>query len=234
MLPESSRRWLPRRSDAITVRAWLGSPIVWDHYDGVTLDGALQYAVVALESGVMPDDLFAGYTGAHIEIPIPVRDVTLAGSDIALCSWAHLPGCSTDDVRVRRRRLRVDSMGGTAKVRANQGPFKATQLPTPTMCVPYVEFYVDGDRELLRGLLVEVAAIGRARGGGLGHVIGYELIPRSGDVLVRNGKLTRTVPAGSVRGVDANSYSTREATTRAPYWKRDSRQLCWVPVLEAA
>lgn len=226
-----AERWLPRRVESLTIRAWLSSPLAWDTYDGVTLDGAIQFAVVALETGMTPDDAFSGYRGPKVDIPIPIADQDLSGLQIARISWAH-PARLTEGVRVRRRRLRVDSMGGSSVIRMNQGPFKSTQLPTPTISTPYVDFFADGDPDRLKVLLTDVAALGRARGGGLGYVFGYEILPREGSVFVRNGRLARTVPAGSIVGVDPGSYVTREANTRAPYWHRASRTMCWVPILE--
>lgn len=228
LLPRADR-WLPRRVEHLTIRAWLDSPLAWDPYDGITLDGALQFVVVGLETGLMPDDAFAGYRGPKIDIPIPIADVELDGAQIALVSWAQPHPEALEDVRFRRRRLRTDAIGGDLVVRMNQGSFKTTQLPTPTLATPYVDFHADGDLDLLRILLSDVAAIGRARAGGLGRILGFELLSRAGSALVRDGRLTRTVPVDTVDDVDPSSYVIREATTRAPYWHRGSRRLCWVP-----
>jgi hypothetical protein len=184
-----------------------------------------------IETGKTPDDAFAGYTGPKIDIPIPIADVELNGSKVSLSSWAHPCRSAIEAVRVRRRRLRTDAIGGKSKVRYNQGPFKCAQLPTPILVTPYIDFFVDGDVELLRELLSDSIMLGRSRGGGLGWVYGCEFLPRDGDVLVRGGALTRTVPAGSVSDVDPSKYIEREATTRAPYWHRATRQMCWVPVM---
>jgi hypothetical protein len=231
---ERADRWLPSRIDPITLRVWLSSPIAWDSYDGITLEGALQCSVVMLETGLTPDDAFAGYRGPKIDIPIPVADAALSGEKVALASWAHPAPVALEEVRWRRRRVRIDAMGGSSLVRLNAGPFKATQLPTPTMSTPYLDFYMDADVERLRVLLADLGSIGRARGGGLGTVLGHEILPRSGDVLVRGGRLTRTVPEGSVSGVDLSSYIARQATLRAPYWHRCTLRDCWVPILEVA
>jgi CRISPR type IV-associated protein Csf3 len=187
-----------------------------------------------IETGMTPDDAFAGYAGPKIDIPIPIADTALAGQLVALSSWAHPPRHALEAVRIRRRRIRADAMGGTSKIRHNAGPYKTAQLPTPVLVTPYLDFYVDGDVDLLRELLIDSIVIGRARGGGLGWVAGCEILARDGDVLVRDGRLTRAVPAGSVCGVDPSSYVEREATIRAPYWHRETRQMCWVPVLGAA
>ena len=231
---EQADRWWPKRVDAITLRVWLSSPIAWDSYDGVTIEGALQCSVVMLETGLMPDDAFAGYRGPKVDIPIPIADVELDGSKVALASWAHPAPVALEEVRWRRRRVRIDAMGGASAILLNSGPFKATQLPTPTMSTPYLDFYLDADVERLRVLLADLGAIGRARGGGLGTVLGCEILPRSGEVLVRDGRLTRTVPEGSVPNVDPSSYVARQATLRAPYWHRGTLRDCWVPILEAA
>src|SRR5690606_6288686 len=42
----AARHWSPRSPEPLRLRAWLASPIAWDGYDPLTIEGALQYVVI--------------------------------------------------------------------------------------------------------------------------------------------------------------------------------------------
>jgi hypothetical protein len=228
---ERARRWLPRLPEPVTLRAWLWSPIAWDPYDGVTIEGAIQSAVILRETGRSPDDVFAGCPPTLTEIPIPIVDVEIDGLPIAMVSWAQPDPEAVDAMRWRRKRARVEEYA-IHRVTTSGGAYKSQNIPVPTMVTSYVDFHAFADRELLAELLPDTGAIGRSRAGGLGAVMGWELLPDPEErALSWGGRPMRTVPLGAGVGeLVEGSYEIRPATTRAPYWHRGSLCECIVPV----
>jgi hypothetical protein len=225
--------WRPRNPEPITLRCWLRAPVAWDSYDGLTIEGALQAVVVMLETGETPDDIFAGYRGNAIDIPTPIADIELGGITIACASWGRPGMVAHHSVRVRRQRPRAELYERSA-VRINGGPTKQNQIPTPTVVAPYIDFSLLADRELLLALLPDVTAIARHRSAGLGAILGHELIPHDTDrsIVLDDGSPARTLPdIPSVREMlRPGSFLDRIATTRAPYWLREHRRPCLVPL----
>lgn len=228
----SASRWRPRIPEPLRLRCWMRSPVAWDIFDGVTIEGAIQSAVVLLETGETPDDIFAGYRGKPIDIPTPIADVEIDNVTIACASWGRPSRDAFESVRVRRQRPRAE-LYDRATVQISGGPTKQNQIPTPTMVTPFVEFDLVADRRILLQLLPEVTAISRGRAGGLGAIAGHELTTASADhSLVRDGLLARVIPdTPDTRNMArSSSYTSRMATTRSPYWLRYHRRQCLVPV----
>lgn len=230
---ERAKRWLPDVADPLRVRVHLGSAVAFDTYHGLTaLEGALQYAVVEMESGEVPSDAISAL-GEPYDIPIPIADVEIHGRLIARCSHAQWPEHATEDRRPRRRRTDVDVIGGRTKVATNGGPFKSLDIPVATRLAGWVDFFVVGDRVKLEGLLCRLAGLGRDFARGLGTPVGFEVTPAVDRALVHEGRPQRTIPITDPveAGVlyDPTSYEIRQATTRAPYWLQRSRTLCVVP-----
>lgn len=234
-------RWRCRDAAPMVLRAWLSAPIAWDSWDGITVEGALQHAVVIRTAGRMPDDL--QWPSEGMEIPIPVADVDIAGRPIACASWAQPAWLASEAHRWRRKRARAESYALRSVV-VGCGTYKALQIPTPTMVTPWLDFHLEADRALLTDLLRDVGAIGRARGGGLGVVEGWEMLPPMISVgplvrVVGDGPWLapmRTLPVSPEHGWSDDAYVEgtfvrRVATTRAPYWLRHSACDCAVPVV---
>lgn len=216
----------------MTLRAWLASPLAWDTYNGVTCEGAVQWAVVAMASGLSPEEAFAPVPRDElVQIPIPLTDQEMAGSPIALASWAQPAPGSLETVRFRRKRARAESYGVT-KVNVAMAEFKSEQIPVPTLTAKWVDFHVVGDRRLLEELLPDVSHLGRCRSSGLGVVMGWEVLddPEQRAILER-GRLMRTVPTVSGLTPRPGTFAVRNATTRAPYWHRASLTECMVPIM---
>lgn len=234
-LDRARERHRPRSVEPLTLRVWLRGPVAWDDYDGTTIEGALQFAVVIRETGHMPDDVFADCEpGTFADIPIPIADEERAGRRIACASWGVPSPLATASTRWRRKRARTDILGGSGKVIINGGPYKSLNIPTPTLAAPYLDFHVRGDRALLADLLPDVGALGRARAGGLGAVLGTEILDDPDDRSLRwLGRPMRAVPVAddyeAAITFEVGTYALREATTRAPYWHRATRALCAVP-----
>lgn len=233
--PPTFGPWRPRAVEALRLRLWFSAPVAWDTYDGTTIEGALQYAVVIRDTGRMPSDVFSGCPrDRFVDIPVPIADTTIAGLPIACASWGQPAPEASEGVRYRRKRARVELLrtpGGRGNVVTGGGPYKSLNVPTCVLATPYLDFFVRGDRALLVDLLRDVGAVGRCRAGGLGAVLGAEISEDPEDrSLVWRGRPQRTLPATD-QEYEPGSYVVREAGTRAPYWHRTVRTLCVVPSL---
>ena len=234
-----AKRWLPETVAPLRVRVWLRSETAWDDYDGVTIEGALQFVIVARESGLMPDDAFDGAPRDFFaDIPVPIADDESSGRRIACASWA-IPAAPIATVRKVRRRTRIElfpTPGGKGLLVIGGGPYKNTEIPVATLATPYVDFFVRGDRDKLAELVRDVGSIGKSRGGGLGAIHGVEIDDDPDDrSLIFCARPQRSIPVASAEQAvalfEAGSYDLREANTRAPYWHRATRTLCAVPVM---
>jgi len=230
-LPDTER-WACEHQEPLTLRAWMASPIAWDSYQGLPCEGALQWSVVALASGQTPDEAFAGIPANEVvEIQIPIADAEMCGRRIAMASWAQPSPESIETLRYRRKRARAEEYG-LSKVLTSGGPYKSLNIAVPTLTSAWVDFHVDGDRAKLTELLQHVTHIGRNRSGGLGHILGWEILDDPGHrSMLDRGRLMRTVPVGCGLEPRPGTFTVRNATTRAPYWHRRSLCEAMVPVV---
>lgn len=233
--------WRPRRVDPLRVRVWLSSPVAWDDHAPITIEGALQFAVVLLETGRLPDDVFAGGDAGRpirgVDIPIPIADEWIGGRRIACASWGIPAGCAVYSVRWRRKRTRVEALG-LDKVMINGGAYKALNIPVGSLVTPWLDFYVRGDAEVIGRLLREVGGLGRDSTRGLGTILGFELDPDPLDrSLLFRGVPQRAIPlvmdggAYDPRSFAADGWEERVCSTRAPYWVNDKPIHCGCPSL---
>lgn len=239
-LARAAERCRPRSSEPLRLRVWLRSPLVWDAWNGVGIDGALQHAIVLRETGRLADDVFADAPrSVFADIAVPLADVERAGRRIACASWAQPPVCAVESLRYWRKRARAELMpipGGKGVLVTGGGAYKSLQIPVPTLATPYVDFFVVGDRSLLSDLLRDVGAIGRGRAGGLGSVLGTEITSESEDRSLRwRGRPMRATPVADEHEAalhfEHGAYELREAATRAPYWHMSTRALCAMPIV---
>jgi hypothetical protein len=228
----AATRWACELPALLTLRAWLEAPVAWDSHHGIKCEGALQYAVVSLESGQTPDDAFFEVPREQVvEIPIPIEDTEMVGMKIAMASWAQPSPDAAETIRYRRKRARAEEYG-TNQVRISGGPYKSLNIAVPTLTCAWLDFHVIGDKAKLYDLLPHVAHIGRNRSSGLGHVLGWEILddPERRAILDR-GRLMRTLPVGCDVVPRPGTFTVRNATTRAPY--HHPRSLCeaMVPIV---
>lgn len=225
-------RWAPSRPEPLLVRAWLDAPVAYDGYDPLTLEGALQCAVVARETGRTPDDVFSdcplGADLADTDIQVPIVDTVVGDIPIA---HASIGWFSPDAIETKRQNWkRADAEHyNRPVVKISQADTKTQMVAKATVTALHVDFYVEGDREKLRDLLLDVPTLGASRAGGLGMVLGWEVVP----VPMRwwwygpGRRLMRSLPLDAIG--DARGFTAREATLRAPYWHPRTRRWCGVP-----
>lgn len=196
-LTDARERYGCRESLAVPLRvtAHLLSPLAVDRALPIRLDGALSWVVVALATGAPPPEAFGAVRkGAWVEIPTPIADAEIRGWRVPRCSDATLPSVAVDSVRRRRRRADADALG-LAKVMTAGGPWKALDMPTPTVATPSAEWWCVADEERLCALLSEIHALGRGRSGGLGAVGAWRVERVAEDRgLTHDGMPTRALP----------------------------------------
>ncbi len=228
------RRWSPRSPEPLHVRCWLSSPVAYDGYDPLTIEGALQCAVVLRETGRTPDDVFSACPVraplSDTDIAIPIVDDRFGNVPIAMASVGWFSG----DARATKRQSwkRADAEYYSKRVvKVAEAANKTQMLLKATVTALYVDFYVCGDRALLTDLLTDVSHLGASRAGGLGELHGVEVHPCNAKAwFVGPGtRLMRVLPHGR-HTAHRGSFDTRESTLRAPYWHHRTRELCDVPV----
>ena len=228
---EARSAWLPRadRVEPLRVTAWMRSPTAFARDDGLRLDGALTWVVVAMVTGAPPPEAFAGVRkGEYVDLPIPIADEVIAGWRIAQCSDAVLAPVAVEVVRRRRKKPHPEAMA-LAKVQTTGGPWKALDIPGAAWASPVLTWYLRGDRERLEALLRETHALGRGRSGGLGQVDAWSVDhDESATTRWRERPLPIATPA------DARAYpgrTVREIRVRAPFWHPTTRTLAACPVI---
>jgi hypothetical protein len=237
----AAERWYPQRVEPLRICIQIADQIAWDDLNGMhCLEGALQWVVVARETGRVPSDVFRG-CDERVNIPIPLTDVEIAGRTIACCSWAR-PALRVSDVRWIRKRADIEALR-LNQVRINGGEHKSTQVPVATLATPFIDFFVRGDRDLLADLMTDIVSLGRARGAGLGVVHRWGIAEDHEDrSLVWRGQPQRMIPIVmdggiyDVRSYEPGSFVERMSTTRAPYWVMhdpSDEVLCAAPVVRS-
>lgn len=228
---EARSAWLPRadRVEPLRVTAWMRSPTAFARDDGLRLDGALTWVVVAMVTGAPPPEAFAGVRkGEYVDLPVPIADEVIAGWRIAQCSDAVLAPVAVEVVRRRRKKPHPEAMA-LAKVQTTGGPWKALDIPVAAWASPVLTWYLRGDRERLEALLRETHALGRGRSGGLGQVDAWSVDhDESATTRWRERPLPIATPA------DARAYpgrTVREIRVRAPFWHPTTRTLAACPVI---
>lgn len=236
-LGRARARWSAASVRPWHLRLWFSGPIAYDGREPLTMEGLLQFLVVWREAQRSPDDVFAGLPGdVHIDVPVPIADVTIGGEPIAAVSVGWWPPIAEEGVRFRRKRADVDAYG-VAKLAVSGGWAKSLNVPIATLVTPYLDFYLRADREKVDDLLQDGGGLGRDSMRGLGTVMGWEWSPDLEDrALLLGGAPQRVFPrveddsAYDVRALAAGTFDERVATTRAPYWVQRRAKPCVVPV----
>jgi hypothetical protein len=220
---DARAQWSARagHTEPLRVTAWMRSPVAFDRDDGLRLDSALTWVVVALTTGLPPPEAFADVPkGAYVDIPVPIADEVVEGWRVAMCSDAALAPVACEVVRRRRKKPHPEAMA-LAKVQTTGGPWKALDIPVAAWASPVVSWWLIGDAERLRSLLGELHALGRGRAGGLGHVEAWQV---DHDDSAWERWRARPMP------VLDGAPGARPVNVRAPFWHPRTRTLAACPV----
>lgn len=242
-LERAREKWAPASSHPLRLRAWLDSELGWDGYDGITLEGALQCAVVLRETGRVPGDVFGD---CPVDAPVLERDIQIPIADtlvqvdgtlfpLALITHARFSPDARQTIRAQRSRPRADSYQAT-KVNTAEGATKAVNGKVATVTCSYLDFWCIGDRVKLDQLLGDCCQLGRSRVGGMGAVSGWE-VSEGPDVTIEAAHImrlrTRPYDSNDI-GLFDGTAEERFSTLRAPYWHQATRTRCVVPVQRVA
>lgn len=221
--------WLPRESAPLRVTAHMASPTSFEAGEGLRLEGVLSWVVVTLTTGLPPREAFEGVGLAdYVDIPVPVCDEVMHGWRIAQCSDAQLAPVAVEVVRKRRKKPHPEALG-LHKVQTTGGPWKALDIPTVAWSSPTLTWWLLGDEARLRRLLAECHAVGRARSGGLGQVVAWEV---ERDESARERWRERALPVPDTGDVSAwPDRDVRVAALRVPCWHRAVKALAACPVV---
>lgn len=216
------------RVEPLRVTAWMRSPVAFSRDDGLRLEGALSWVVVAMVTGEPPPEAFAGVRkGEYVDIAVPVADTLVAGWRVAQCSDAVLAPVAAEVVRRRRKKPHPEAMA-LAKVQTAGGPWKALDIPVAAWASPVLVWYALADRERLEALLRETHALGRGRSGGLGDVEAWT-VDRDESALTRWRERPLPVETGAPV---AEGRTLRAVGVRHPFWHPRVRTLAACPVIE--
>lgn len=204
------------RAEPLRIVAELFEPILYDVAEPLMLDGALQHASIVLTTGEQPSDVFHGWTGGPVEIPIPIAEVEQLGERFPALSQGFYEAPALPVVRMTRKSSDAEALGVDV-LNISFGPFKSHLLPKVGVVAPRVTWFARGDAERLEALLPHVLHIGRSRSQGLGAVLRWSVERVSFDASLEwQGNPTRPLPAarGPVMGI------------RAPHWLRANQRPC--------
>jgi len=226
-LTDARAAWAPREDVPLRVTAWMRAPVAFDRDQGLRLEGALGWIVVAMVTGAPPREAFDGVrVEDYVDIPVPILDTEIAGWRVAMCSDAMLAPVAAEVVRRRRKKPHPEAMG-LAKVQTTGGPWKALDIPVAAWSSPVLTWYAIGDRERLESLLRDTHALGRGRSGGLGNVDAWS-VERDESAATRWRE--RPLPVADSAVVEAGRMA-RVVGVRHPFWHPRVRTLAACPVV---
>lgn len=123
----------------------------------------------------------------------------------------------------------IDFGGRVEKILIEQGRYKAYHMPIPTLITDKVVWYAYGDGEEIKRLLSDVAAIGKKRVQGQGHVIKWQVEPIPNDCSEwRDGHLMRPIPGPLVDLATVTPHDIQHCAFRAPQWHPLNQAMCVV------
>lgn len=233
-LATARERWAPSNPEPLILRAWMGSPLAYDSYDPITIEGALQSVVCMRETSRLPDDVYSDCPVSaplsDTDIQVPIVDTIIGGTPVAHSSVGVFSLDAWAGKRQNWKRARAEHYD-RAMVKTAEAGTKTQMVLKATATAAHVDFYVEGDRAKLSDLLSDVTQLGAGRSGGLGSVHGWEVLssPVRWWWFGPGERLMRALPLGHVESIMSTQYDAREATLRAPYWHPRTRTLCGVP-----
>ena len=200
-------RYAGLRCEPLVIRLYLEIGSQLAGYDPLHLDNLLARCVVneATEwEGLSPENGQEGYL-----LPVPLARLWVNPRGYPL--WAATPfqpGLGAEgDVQYWHKRRQTGrwtrTARGTFSMPPARGRWMERRVPVPTVVAPYWEATCVGNAREIARLLEQIRYAGKRRSVGLGAVHHWEIAAASeGFALVRNGRLTRPLPALAVELLD--------------------------------
>lgn len=224
----------PARAEPLVVRVEFVLGPARPRVQGITLEGALQAAVVTHATGVAPSDAFVGFDAeTQADLPLPLRDVEMHGRPIACAAWPRWAPGTVEAVTSYVHKPEWEGIG-SRKVGVASGEGKPKRQHVPYLAASWADFDVVGDRERLVALVAWMNGLGGRRSAGHGAILRAAVAPSDADrSLLRDGSPARALPVADEAEAVARfprGYVLAECGTRAPYWHRGSKTLCACPL----
>jgi hypothetical protein len=209
----------------LTIRCELVSPIVLPERS-IAIDSLLAAAVVRRTGQPLAS---SAHECAVVEIPVQRSPC----GQFHLASFAQFAiekrGSAFTNKRFPMRE--AQSMSTVKRVTESTGASKGFRIPREQLHVDALEWYCIGQHEMVVDLVLDVTALGKKRGVGMGEVrFGSWQVsvaePWDGFPVVRNGEPLRPLP---VEWSGLTSCEHGYARLTYPYWDRSSEVLCAVP-----
>lgn len=230
------------RLTPLVVRAELAAGIAHAAPWGVALDGLLAAEVWSRLKPSQPP----GLSALDVDDP-PDLDLPLARCTPASGPWHWAATCAYPDPmpervdvhtwtgRVDHRQLELAAASMPAVVSSRQGRYRSRLMPLLVLPCPAVTWYAVGDAEALRELLSGIAAIGKKRSQGEGHVLSWTVDEAPGLTrfaaahLNPDDTLSRPCPAACLDGTHTPDGGAGRAGIRPPYMHRSRQHLLRLP-----
>lgn len=202
-------------------------------YDPLNLDNLLARAVV--------DEATAGQglptTPQAYRLPVPLRCLWTE-PETGLPLWAATPfsplGESAPDVAYWHKRAQSGRWTGTKSgkysISSTNGRWMERRVPLPTVVAEQWAADAVGDPGEVARLLANLAFVGKRRSCGFGEVATWRVEPLDAFLLVRDGLLTRPLPAGAAHLVAEHGRPDGEPAPvgwTPPQWKPDLFRPGW-------
>lgn len=240
-LAAAAEQWAarPEAVQPVRIEAAFAAPIGGPASSPLSLEGVLQWLVLDAAASA------AGYPGpfeacaaepvdAAAEVPLPLARAVEADVAVWMVSDAEPVGApARGAVRWVRKRADIEAVSrGATKVVINTGATKSLNMAIPATLWVGARWHALADPDRLRALLRRAGALGSQRAGGLGHVVGWRVLPGDRPDAWRlrpDGTPARRLPV-AIRD-DARALGAEAAVVRAsaPMWLPTGRVLCALP-----
>lgn len=189
-------------------------------------------AVLAERLGVPP----AAHEGELVPLAIPIARAAVG--EYYLASFGEFE-VERREIRYTHKRFPVEEAQMYGRdirtLRINAGPSKGFRIPYEalTLVGDVIDWWCIGDSDDIRDLLGSVRHLGKRRGVGYGHVVGWTVEPckpwGEGFPVARDGRPLRPLPWWCPAGLDLEGALTRSAYDM-PYWLESRADWCICPV----
>jgi hypothetical protein len=211
------------------VTFWLGSPLCinhpWLHLDGITAH--LRYEErLGREYRHLPSKTVVPQATQH-EAPLFLRTNGVKHASVSVFC-PHLPPYTM--AMFKRFEPEGFPRNGPQRVNIGSGHFRNYMLRQVLIPCERVEFYAHGDMARVRRLLSTLTYLGNDGRVGWGQILRLDVVPTDEDIsLVAHGVAMRPIPVSACR---SHGEDVAHIAWYAPYWSRQSVDLCAVPGCE--
>lgn len=161
--------------------------------------------------------------GKHYFIPLPLK---LLGKRHKYygCS-VGFPHGFVEGIIYWRKRVEIET---EKKIRVGSGAFKAYNMPLPVIYTEKLVFLAHGIKTEIKELLELIAAVGKKRSIGRGHVRSWkiqEIDNPPEDCVTFKDRVLRPIPISETESASPKMF----CAYYPPYWHHKNETLCYIP-----